>query len=81
MWKKIIKSSKNTKTDTNTLPVKIPSFYADVFSPAVSNLTNECFNNRVVPESLKIAPITPVFKKGDAKLTSCYRPICSLPCL
>ena len=31
------------------------------------------------PESQKIASLTPIFKKGDPKLTSKYRAICSLP--
>ena len=71
---KIIKLVINTKTDTNTSPVRNLNFYADVFFPVIANLTNECSIKGVFPESLKFASITPIFKK----LISNYRPKCSL---
>ena len=41
--KKIIKSLKNTKTDTYTLPVIFLKIHTDIFSPVRANLTNEIF--------------------------------------
>ena len=68
-----------TKTDTNTLPVTVFKFYVDIFSPGIANLTKECFTKAVFPENLKTVSITPTLKKGDAKLASNYRTLCSLP--
>ena len=77
--KKIVKSLKITITDKNTLPVRILKILADIFSPVLANHSNKCFIRGVFfSESLDIASITPTFKKGDAKLTSNCRPICSL---
>ena len=65
---KIVKSLENTGTDKITSSVRILKTYADIFSLLIPNLTNECFIKRIFPESLKIASITSIFKRRDAKI-------------
>ncbi len=48
---------------------------ADVISHSLSNLFNLSLVEGVVPSSWKLSNITPVFKAGDPKLVSNYRPI------
>ena len=64
---KVIKSLKKTKSDTNTSPVRFLKSYADIFTPVIANLNNEFSTKGVFPESLKIASLTPVFKKESLK--------------
>ena len=42
-------------------------------------LINQVFNTGIFPERLKLAKVTPVFKKGDSNLINNYRPISLLP--
>ena len=41
----------------------------------ISDMVNECFLTGIFPDQLKEARITPVYKKGNNKLYSNYRPI------
>ena len=50
-----------------------------VISTFLSNLFNVCLNTGVYPDSLKIAEVIPIFKKGCPTQTINYRPI-SLLC-
>ena len=50
-----------------------------VISTFLSNLFNVCLNTGVYPDSLKIAEVIPIFKKGCSTQTTNYRPI-SLLC-
>ena len=69
---------KKATTDGN-IPPKILKQSASVASPVLLKLLNESFISCVFPESLKLADITPVFKKKDALDKSNYRPVSVLP--
>ena len=47
----------------------------------LTNITNLLFSSGIFPDQLKIAQITPIYKKGTPYLPSNYRPISILPIL
>ena len=51
----------------------------EIVSEPISKLVNASICNGVFPECLKHAKVTPVYKKGDRKNMSNYRPISILP--
>ena len=78
---KVIANLKVTYTDINHIPVKIfKSIKLHILYPIV-NIINSSFSHGKFPKIMKLAKITPVFKKGDEKICSNYRPISSLPFL
>ena len=77
----IIKKLKLTKTDVNSLPVKLLIKLCSYVSRPLALLINSSFDTGIFPESLKIARITPIFKKGERHDPSNYRPVASLPIL
>ena len=77
----LIKKLKITKTDKNHIPVKLFITLHSYLAYPVMKLLNDSLTTGVFPDSLKLARITPVFKKGNNSLPSNYRPIASLPIL
>ena len=78
---KLISKLKLTSTGLDTMPVRIFKQLNQYLSLPVCKLINLSFRAGVFPDNLKIARITPIFKKGDKKCISNYRPIASLPYL
>ena len=71
----------NKATTNNNIPPKILKQSSTVSSPVLHKLLNESFVSCIFPEDLKLADITPVFKKKDPLEKSNYRPISVLPVL
>ena len=67
------------KTDTNTVPVKNFKNLSTLIAPPLCKLINFYFSMRKFTDMLKIACITPIFKKGDRQNPCDYRLIASLP--
>ena len=44
------------------------------------NIFSLSLKKGIFPEKMKIAPVSPIFKKGDKSILSSYRPISVLPC-
>ena len=78
---KIINKMKITKTNLDSMPVKIFKQLSSILCHPISSLINLSFKQGVFPESLKLACITPIFKKGVVTDCGNYRPIASLPYL
>ena len=76
---KLILNSKITKTDVNQMPIKILKNLRYYVSAPLSKIINSSFLSGIFPHDLKLARITPIFKNGDNRITSNYRPIASLP--
>ena len=67
------KDSKATRyTDAETKFIKISK---SVISSFLCKLISDCFSKGVYTNCLKIAEVIPIFKKGDRKEASNYRPI------
>jgi hypothetical protein len=54
---------------------------ADIISEPIALCLNSALNVGKFPETLKLAEVTPIFKKGDKFLKENYRPISILPSL
>ena len=78
---KVISNLKLTRTNLNQIPVKIFKSVKDIVCVPMMKLINSTFHLGVFPTSMKLARVTPIFKKQDPKLCSNYRPISSLPFL
>ena len=75
---KIIACLKNTKTDLNTVPVRLLQHVSKPVSYQLSRIITLSFVTGVFPDSPKIARVTPILIKGDSFDPSNYRPITSL---
>ena len=58
-----------------SIPNKLLNLFADVLSPPLTLITNNCLQTGMFPDSLKLANIIPIFKKGATNLCCNYRPI------
>ena len=75
---KLIKKLKNTKTPIDQISVKIFKLISNLVVYPLCKVINLSFTAGIFPQILKLARITPVFKKGSKNEISNYRPISSL---
>jgi hypothetical protein len=61
------------------LPKKILKMAAPIISESLASIFNVSLKNGIFPNDLKVAKVSPVFKTGDRKDRSNYRPISVLP--
>ena len=70
---------KKKPTTFGNIPTWILKENKDIISPIITEMYNECSRNTIFPNSLKLADVTPVFKKDDRTKKDMYRPISILP--
>ncbi|XP_065672231.1 putative histone-lysine N-methyltransferase 1 [Hydra vulgaris] len=70
----------NKSAGFNKINVNVVKSVYHIIEPLLFHIFNLSFKTGIVPEKLKIARITPVFKTGDDSIISNYRPISILPC-
>ena len=78
---KIISNLKAVKTDKNHMPTTIFKSLNEILCLPLTKIINASFSIGLFPKSLKLARLTPVFKKNDKNVCSNYRQISSLPYL
>jgi len=57
------------------IPVLTSKLSKYLMAPLLSNVINESICDSVFPENLKITKVVPIFKWGDSKIPTNYRPI------
>ena len=63
---KTIKSSnKKTSTISSCIPVKVLIDSIDTYLPIFTDIINSSIRNGTFPEELKLAEMTPIFKKAE----------------
>ena len=77
----IISNLKLTKQVKDHVPIRLLIENRNLLSSVICDMVNRSMMEGRFPDSLKIAKIIPVYKKGDPKLLSNYRPISILPYL
>ena len=65
----------NKSSGPDDIHPKIVRDVAIIVAEPLRHIFNLSLTSGVVPDALKVAKVVPVFKKGDAKLASNYRPI------
>ncbi len=63
------------------LSTKLVKTVKDALIKPITIIINQMLNTGIFPDKLKIAKITPIFKKGDESLFTNYRPISLLPAI
>ena len=75
----LISNLKLTKTNLNTMPVKLFKKMSSFLIYPIMKLINTSFQMGIFPDKLKLARVTPIHKEGDTSIPSNFRPISSLP--
>ena len=73
----IIDELKNGKS--SDIPISIIKKSSCIISPHLAKLFNECMQEGVFPDELKLGKVTPIYKKDNEELFENYRPISTLP--
>ena len=77
--KELIQLNPKKACTFQNIPPKHLKQSSDVCVPVLCDLINESIRNNEFPKELKVADITPVFKKDDATSVKNYRPVSVLP--
>ena len=77
--KSVILQMKISSPGHDGINIKVIKECHHIISPVLSAIINKSFIEGFFPDDLKIARITPVFKKGNRSLPENYRPISILP--
>ena len=77
--REIAKLNPKKATTFKNIPTKLIKDTKDICAPLLHKLVNSSINNSVFPDKLKVADISPIFKKDDATNVKNYRPISVLP--
>ena len=79
------KSISNLKTKSSFghdgISTKLLKKINDIISPPLTLVINQSLNTGIFPDTLKVAKVMPLLKKGDNNLLNNYRPISLLPAI
>ena len=75
--KKIISELSSSKA--SDIPIRVLKACSDIISPLLTKFYNMFMQKAIFPIILKVAQVTPIYKKGDSQLLENYRPVSMLP--
>ena len=74
--KKVIRSLNEKKSAISScVPVRVMIDSVDTYLPMFTDIINSSIRNSLFPEELKLAEVTPLFKKADRFDKVNYRPV------
>ena len=73
--KKISSLDKKKPTTFNNIPTRILVENCDIISPFITDIYNEAKSKSEFPTSLKLADLTPAYKKNERIIEDNYRPV------
>ena len=68
-------------TGVDNIPSKLLKCGAGTICHPITYLFNKCVTDKVFPNALKSAEVSPILKKGDVMNKKNYRPVSVLPCV
>ena len=77
--KQLKKLNPKKATGCDNIPPKVLKAAADPLSLPITKLINTMIDKQCFPESLKMAQVTPIYKKDDPFVLKNYRPVSILP--
>ena len=75
--KKIISELSSSKA--SDIPIRVLKACFDIISPLLTKFYNILMQKAIFPNMLKVAQVTPIYKKGDSQLLENYKPVSMLP--
>jgi len=63
------------------LKTEVIKYVVNIIAKPIVHVINLSLENGIVPDEIKIARVVPIFKSGDVKELTNYRPVSVLPCL
>ena len=77
--KEILDLSTKKATKNGDIPAKILKKSIDIYIKEITFTINDCIENGIFPDDLKLADVSPIFKKEDSFKKENYRPVSILP--
>ena len=75
----VMKEILNLSTKKATKNGDIPAKSVDVYIKEITFIINDCIEKGIFPDDLKLADVSPIFKKEDSFKKENYRPVSILP--
>ena len=77
--KEILNFSTKKATKNGDIPAKILKKSVDIYIKEITFTINDCLEKGIFPDDLKLADVSPIFKKEDSFKKENYRPVSILP--
>ena len=68
-----------TTTKNDDIPAKILKKRVDIYIKEITFIINDCIEKGIFPDDLKLAHVSPIFRKEDSFQKENYRPVSILP--
>lgn len=76
----VFMNMKNSQSrDADDVQIKPVKYVLDILTPILTDIFNLCLNSGVFPTEMQKAKVSALYKKGDRRCVSNYRPVSILP--